>query len=130
MELDGLDRGKYLSLLARHGVKRTWNALLEKLEEMGEEEFSSSICPIPLLCRLYESGLAEKDKDSKKSSGVYFTPEDIASLMADLLLENGVPDGPLCDVGCGTGMLSIALGRAIRKNFTPPAILSSCTFTT
>ena len=120
MELGGLDRGKYLALLKRHGVRRTWDALLSKLEEIGEESFSSLVCPIPYLCRLYESGLAEKDKDSKKSSGVYFTPEDIASLMADLLLEKGLPDAPLCDVGCGTGMLSIALGRAIEKDFTPP----------
>ena len=130
MEFGGLDRGKYLALLKRHGAKRTWDALLDRIEEIGEENFSSQVCPIPYLCRLYESGLAEKDKDSKKSSGVYFTPEDIASLMADLLLEDGLPDGPLCDVGCGTGMLSIALGRALAKDFTPPASLSGFISTT
>lgn len=56
---------------------------------------------------LYEEGLAIQDKYSKKSSGQYFTPEDICSLMSTFL-KNECNGKNLCDAGCGTGNLVLS----------------------
>lgn len=52
---------------------------------------------------LYEIGLALIDKQQKKESGQYYTPEDVASVMSTWFKELEAEN--ICDVACGTGKL-------------------------
>lgn len=52
---------------------------------------------------LYEIGLAIQDKILKKKSGQYYTPDDVATIMSNWLLNS--KGDVVCDVACGTGKL-------------------------
>lgn len=52
-------------------------------------------------------GLAEENKIEKKSMGKYYTPDDVANIMAQYLLE--LPGDNICDLCCGTGNLTFAV---------------------
>lgn len=54
----------------------------------------------------YEAKLAKENKVQKKKDGVYYTPEDTASLLADFFLP--LKGENICDVGCGCGNLILA----------------------
>lgn len=56
---------------------------------------------------LYEDGLAYENKIEKKAMGKYYTPIDIAEVMAKYLLE--LPGENICDLCCGTGNLILAV---------------------
>lgn len=62
---------------------------------------------------LYEIGLALIDKQQKKNSGQYYTPEDVAYIMSSWFNELNAEN--ICDVACGTGKLILTyldiLGR-------------------
>lgn len=62
---------------------------------------------------LYEIGLELQDKQTKKKSGQYYTPDDIAFVMAEWLnYQNGEN---ICDVACGTGKLILTYLDLIGK---------------
>lgn len=56
---------------------------------------------------LYEDGLAFANKIEKKAMGKYYTPIDVAEVMARYLLE--LPGDNICDLCCGTGNLIISV---------------------
>jgi len=52
-------------------------------------------------------GLAAENKIEKKNAGKYYTPDDVAIIMAQYLLE--LPGDNICDLCCGTGNLIFAV---------------------
>ena len=52
-------------------------------------------------------GLAAENKIEKKNAGKYYTPDDVAVIMAQYLLE--LPGDNICDLCCGTGNLLFAV---------------------
>lgn len=52
-------------------------------------------------------GLAVENKIEKKNAGKYYTPDDVAIIMAQYLLE--LPGDNICDLCCGTGNLIFAV---------------------
>lgn len=97
----------YINEINKRGLEPVWPAILEYCINGG----SNSLLQVDNFAMLYEAGLAELDKENKKSSGQYFTPNDVASLMARWLKEL---DGEnVCDVGCGTGNLILAYLREV-----------------
>jgi len=52
-------------------------------------------------------GLAQDNKIEKKNMGKYYTPDDVATVMAQFLLE--LPGDNICDLCCGTGNLIFAV---------------------
>ena len=52
-------------------------------------------------------GLAQENKIEKKNAGKYYTPDDVAIIMAQYLLE--LPGENICDLCCGTGNLIFAV---------------------
>lgn len=96
---------KLLEDVERFGVEAAWKKVCESVvrEESADTDFGE----------LYERSLSLSDKDGKKSSGRYYTPYDVAAVMARWLDES---DGyNVCDVACGSGNLILAyleiLGR-------------------
>lgn len=65
------------------------------------------------LGNLYETGLAEIDKQDKKNLGKYYTPPDVALVMSGWL-KNLAGDN-IADIGCGTGNLTIAYLSTFEK---------------
>ncbi len=93
----------YAEDVARLGLKTTWDRIISYRFNCAEV--------IPFLNEsnwgeLYERGLAIADKNNKKKSGQYFTPDDVALVMCEWFDEL---DGcNVCDVGCGTGNLILS----------------------
>ena len=98
-ELAGYNLSRYLHDVEADGLAATWERICRHLISHGENKF---LC-LRNFCRLYEEGLALRDKGQKKRSGQYCTPDDVAELMARELLP--LPGTNLCDVACGTGRL-------------------------
>lgn len=61
---------------------------------------------------LYEFSLATVDRAARKSSGQFFTPDDVARFLADRAAR--FPDGTWIDPCCGVGNLSFWLAKAQR----------------
>ncbi|MCL2598628.1 MAG: SAM-dependent methyltransferase, partial [Firmicutes bacterium] len=91
------------------GLRVTWEKICAFVLEGGETPFLQ----VKAFGALYEYGLANIDKHAKKSKGQYYTPKDVASVMAEWLLP--LPGEHICDVACGVGVLILAylalLGR-------------------
>ncbi|MDD6004727.1 MAG: N-6 DNA methylase [Firmicutes bacterium] len=86
---------------------KDWNEYIEKCY--------AGIENIDDLGDLYERELAN-DKDSKKKSGQYYTPYDVACLMSEWLAP--LEGDNICDVCCGTGNLIMAYFDVIGKDET------------
>lgn len=90
----------YFQDIDEYGLEKTWDALCEFL-------LSADKIPVILseenIGGLYEKGLEYQDKNRKKSSGQYFTPDDVALVMSEWLFESAGEN--VCDVACGTGKL-------------------------
>lgn len=91
----------YVSDVEETGLENTWTKIckfeVEHLKDVPE------FLNIKNFGELYEIGLAIQDKIAKKKSGQYFTPDDVATVMSEWLLNC---DGEaVCDVACGTGKL-------------------------
>lgn len=85
------------------GLAATWETICKYLLQYGE---SDGLLNSKYFGELYEFGLAIEDKYAKKSSGQYYTPEDVARVMSQWLDE--APGDVICDVACGTGNLILA----------------------
>lgn len=96
------DLEKYKQDIINLGLKETWaniNYYILNYNENNQNKFLN----IEKLAELYEIGLALENKENKKDNGQYYTPDDVASVMANWLKDlNGEN---VCDVGCGTGKL-------------------------
>ena len=95
------------------GIYETWNKILSHL---NNKEDKHGIFNIDTLSDLYELGIANSDKQSKKMLGQYYTPEDVSLLMANWL--SNMEGKNVCDVCCGTGNLIIAYLKTIGKEET------------
>lgn len=82
------------------GLEETWNYILNNNIPMQSSDFVLSH-----LGELYEDGLARVNKISKKEMGKYYTPIDVANVMADWFIN--LPGENICDVCCGVGNLII-----------------------
>lgn len=91
---------EYHSLISEKGLKEAWKTILTDI--FPNEFFSAD-----RLGGLYEDGLAYENKIEKKAMGKYYTPIDVAEVMAHYLLE--LPGENICDLCCGTGNLILAV---------------------
>lgn len=97
-----MDIERYLADIDEVGMKEVWSRILNSttglmdVDEIQIGDFSE----------LYEIGLAHSNKWAKKRGGQYFTPQDVAGLMAEELeVLNGEN---VADVCCGVGNLVLA----------------------
>src|SRR5574344_76483 len=100
-KFDNYNLEEYNKDVENYGLESTWNSICQFI--IG----CNGICPeflsISNFGELYEIGLAIQDKESKKKSGQYYTPDDVALVMSEWLAKE---DGyNVCDVACGTGNL-------------------------
>ena len=96
------DLEEYKKDIETIGLEETWNGILSFVRE----DCSNSFLAIDHLAELYEKGLALQDKYAKKLRGQYYTPDDVAVVMAKWL--DPLPGEVVCDVACGTGRLIFA----------------------
>lgn len=82
------------------GLKNTWTEINYYILNY---ETNNDFLLINNFAELYEIGLALQNKQLKKDSGQYYTPDDVAHVMANWFnQQKGVN---VCDVACGTGKL-------------------------
>lgn len=91
----------YIEDVKQHGIEYTWGGICKYIKQYGEN--SEGILRVCEFGELYEIGLAIADKQQKKNSGQYYTPNDVANVMSQWLDE--VEGENICDVACGTGKL-------------------------
>lgn len=103
---------EYLLSIDKIGLNDTWMGILGKFK--GNPDYVDGVLSIPNFGELYEIGLAHVNKQSKKELGKYFTPEDVATLMAKWL--DGLEGENVCDVCCGVGNLVLAYLKCIGKS--------------
>ena len=104
---------EYLKSIDDIGMDETWQGIVKKFEEHGSD-FVDGVLSIGNFGELYEIGLAHVNKESKKELGKYFTPEDVALLMAHWL--DKLPGENVADVCCGVGNLVLAYLKYIGKD--------------
>jgi predicted RNA methylase len=103
---------KYLEDINSQGLEKTWDMILNYIKEVKQTDFLK----VENFGELYELGLAEVDKHSKKKAGQYYTPEDVCNIMTEWLYKL---DGEnICDVGCGTGNLILSYLNLVGKERT------------
>ena len=91
---------QYIKDIETDGLSLTWNYICEYLLEFGE---NTIFLTIKNLGEMYEIALAIQDKIQKKSSGQYYTPDDVALIMSEWFY--ALDGNNICDVACGTGKL-------------------------
>lgn len=97
---------EYLASIKERGLEQTWTDILENY-------FPNDFFKEEKLGGLYEMGLAQENKIEKKNMGKYYTPDDVATVMAQYLLE--LPGENICDLCCGTGNLIFAVLNELGK---------------
>lgn len=97
---------EYHQSIIDNGLDETWNIILANY-------FPNDFFQEDKLGGLYEDGLAFSNKIEKKAMGKYYTPIDVAEVMANYLLD--IPGENICDLCCGTGNLIIAVLDAMGK---------------
>ena len=85
------------------GLETTWDYILK---EVMQEPNQNEVFAVNNFGSIYEYGLACINKTSKKELGKYYTPHDVAIVMASWLKD--LSGQNICDVCCGTGNLIIA----------------------
>lgn len=95
----------YSDMLESMSLKKVWDNIIKLINNSSLKDINNSKIKFDDLGELYEYGLAETNKINKKEMGKYYTPKDVASVMAKLLLENEIDN--LVDVAVGTGNLII-----------------------
>lgn len=97
--------------IVKYGLRDTWKSLNQYLLNCDNKNVFLSI---ENLAELYEIGLALQDKQLKKESGQYYTPDDVSLVMAEWF--NKSEGINICDVACGTGKLILTYLDLIGKN--------------
>jgi predicted RNA methylase len=98
----------YYKDLKEIGLSKTWDMILNNVLY---HDFKNELINIENFGELYEIGLAETNKISKKELGKYYTPLDVADIMSLLFLD--IQGNNICDVGCGTGNLILSFLKLI-----------------
>ena len=110
----------YLQDIDKHGLEAVWRAIIDLFNQKDD---SYGILSLDNFGELYEIGLAHVDKVDKKECGKYYTPNDIADLMAEWLMD--LKGENVCDVCCGTGNLILSYLDKIGKEKAVELITSS-----
>ena len=95
------DLEQYVSDVGKIGLEKTWDYICQFVIENHDR--LPDFLNVDNFGELYEIGLAVQDKNSKKKSGQYYTPDDVALVMSEWL--NKCEGEAVCDVACGTGKL-------------------------
>lgn len=97
---------RYCADVDADGLEKTWNRIIRHVLDHGETDFLS----VENFGPLYEAGLARMNPDDKRRCGQFYTPPDVARIMAEWF--DRIADGDVCetvcDVACGTGSLILA----------------------
>jgi len=101
---------QYSRDVERFGLETVWAAILGYALVNG----CNGLLTVENFGMLYELGLAKQNKTNKKECGQYFTPDDVACLMARWL--KNIKGDNICDVCCGTGNLILAFLKQIKKS--------------
>lgn len=101
------------------GLDDTWANLLFTLvdNKFTIQDLKNTLFDFDTLGDLYEYGLAFENKDKKKALGQYYTPQDVAKVMAELLLDDYFNE-VIVDVACGTGNLIIEVIKLLGTDRT------------
>ena len=89
----------YITDVETIGLEKTWDYICQYALDINNNNFID----IKNFGELYEIGLATQDKILKKKSGQYYTPDDVAKVMSEWLIQ--CEGDAVCDVACGTGKL-------------------------
>lgn len=103
---------EYMKSIDDVGLDRTWLEMVKKCQ--NTPEIKDGVLSVSNFGELYEIGLAHVNKESKKSLGKYFTPSDVATLMAKWLCN--LSGENICDVCCGVGNLVLAYLKHIGRD--------------
>lgn len=104
------DLMKYKEDVTTKGLKQTWQNIIHYVLN---NETKNKFLYWNNFAELYEIGLALQDKQAKKESGQYYTPDDVALVMSDWF--NSQVGENICDVACGTGKLILTYLDLIGK---------------
>ena len=108
---------EYYNSIKTKGLKDTWEDILNNF--FPNEYFTED-----KLGGLYEEGLALENKITKKEMGKYYTPDDVANVMAEYLLTlNG---DNICDLCCGTGNLILSVLNILGKEKALEKLENGC----
>ncbi len=122
LSFDNYNIDKYIKHVNIMGLETTWAHILLYVTTNGCDGFLNPVN----FGSLYEAGLAEKDKNDKKKSGQYYTPSDVATLMASWLYElDGIN---ICDVGCGTGNLILSYLAILDQKEVTKLLYDKCVY--
>lgn len=99
--LENYDLDKYIFDVENLGLEKTWDNICKYVIDKNTEALA--FLDVKNFANLYEQGLAIIDKNQKKKSGKYYTPEDVAKIMSIWLQKS--EGSSVCDVACGTGQL-------------------------
>lgn len=91
---------EYERSIDKLGLDKAWDLILQD-DSVSMDDYGY----------LYEAGLAYTNKIDKKEQGKYYTPEDVANLLADFFKD--LSGENICDVCCGTGNLIKAYLKSI-----------------
>lgn len=83
------------------GLEKTWDRICQYVTNYRDK--ATRFLDVKNFGELYEIGLAIQDKILKKKNGQYYTPDDVANVMAKWLKD--CEGTAVCDVACGTGKL-------------------------
>lgn len=100
---------QYKTDLDNYGLENVWDQLLRYCID----NTPPTILNVDNFGELYEIGLAHTNKIAKKEMGKYFTPPDVAKLMANWL--STLQGENVCDVCCGTGNLILSYLKNLDK---------------
>lgn len=104
------DLKMYQDDVYQSGLKQTWQNIIHYVLN---NETKNEFLYWNNFAELYEIGLALQDKQAKKESGQYYTPDDVALVMSDWF--NSQVGENICDVACGTGKLILTYLDLIGK---------------
>ncbi len=106
LEIERLHKYKlddYILDVTTLGLFDTWKIICSYILQYAGSGVQNDFLQTPQIGELYEIGLALIDKQQKKDSGQYYTPEDVALVMSKWFLDLEAEN--VCDVACGTGKL-------------------------
>lgn len=109
-KLDEYSITEYCNDITNFGLEYTWNKLIYYTLHFSSD---NSFLQIDNFGELYEIGLALTNKQYKKNSGQYYTPEDVATVMSTWF--DKLEAETICDVACGTGKLILTYLNLIGK---------------
>lgn len=94
---------EYVKDIETYGTQQTWKHICHYVLMYGE---NADFLNVKNFGEMYEIALALQDKQQKKCNGVYYTPDDVATVMSKWF--NELDGENICDVACGTGKIILS----------------------